>query len=106
MTLLGAISPGVSDVDFMLRIGLFNHFTVSGIFPTMAERHDIAQERWHHTIRLFKDFVRPILSTCRVFHHTPIQRQTEPGRMVCVGVRCRRCFASLRRHLPVGRGTE
>ena len=79
MTLLGAISPAVSDLDFMLRIGLFNHFTVSGIFPTMAERHEVARERWRHTIRLFKDFARPILSTCRVFHHTPIQRQTEPG---------------------------
>lgn len=79
MTLLGAISAGRSDLDFMLRIGLFNHFTVSGIFPTMEERQAAARERWRHAIGLFKNFVRPILSTCRVFHHTPIQRQNEAG---------------------------
>lgn len=82
MTLLGAISDGVSDLDFMLRIGLFGHFCVSGIFPTMAERHATACERWRHAIELYKTFVRPMLPTCRMFHHTPIQRQTEPGEWV------------------------
>ena len=28
---------------------------------------------------LYKSFVRPMLSTCRVFHHTPVQRHMEPG---------------------------
>ena len=79
MTLLGAIADGVSDLDFMLRIGLFGHFCVSGIFPTMAERHAAARARWQRAIDLYKTFVRPMLSTCRMFHHTPIQRQTEPG---------------------------
>lgn len=79
MTLLGAISRGTSDVDFMLRIGLFGHFCVSGIFPTMEERHAVACERWRHTIHLYKTFCRPILSTCRVFHHTPVLRHNEPG---------------------------
>ena len=77
--LLGAISDGVSDIDFMLRIGLFGHFTVSGIFPTMGEQQAVARERWVHAIDLYKTFVRPMLSTCRMFHHTPIQRQTEEG---------------------------
>ena len=79
MTLLGAISDGPADLDFLLRIGLFGHFCVSGIFPTMAERHTAARERWRHTIELYKTFVRPMLSTCRMFHHTPVQRQTERG---------------------------
>jgi hypothetical protein len=79
MALFGALDRGVSDIDFMLRIGLFNHFSVSGVFPRMAERNAAARERFRHTTHLFKDFVRPILSTCRVFHHTPIQRSTEPG---------------------------
>src|SRR4029453_13073244 len=61
MTLLGAISDGIADLDFMLRIGLFGHFCVSGIFPTMAERHHVARERWRHHIDLYKTFVRPML---------------------------------------------
>ena len=84
--LLGAISDGVSDIDFMLRIGLFGHFTVSGIFPTMQECHAEAPERWRHAINLYKTFVRPMLSTCRLFHHTPIQRQTEEGEWVVLEV--------------------
>ncbi len=79
MTLLGAISPGRADLDFNLRIGLFGHFCMSGIFPTVDEVHVAARDRWRHTIDLYKSFARPILPTCRVFHHTPIQRHTEPG---------------------------
>ena len=78
-TLLGAITDGVADIDFMLRIGLFGHFCVSGIFPTLGERQTAARERWRHTINLYKTFVRPMLSTSRLYHHTPIQRQTEAG---------------------------
>jgi alpha-galactosidase len=82
MTLLGAISDGVADLDFVLRIGLFGHFCVSGVFPTMNERQMQARERWRHTIDLYKRFVRPLLSTSRLYHHTPVQRQTEPGEWV------------------------
>ena len=82
MTLLGAISDGVADIDFMLRIGLFGHFCVSGVAPTMADRQESARQRWRHTIELYKSFVRPMLSTSRIFHHTPVQRQTEAGAWV------------------------
>ncbi|MHB1296316.1 MAG: alpha-galactosidase, partial [Anaerolineae bacterium] len=78
-TLLGAISDGLSDIDFMLRIGLFGHFCVSGIFPSMGERQTDAREHWRHTIQLYKDFCRPMLDTCKLYHHTPIQYQREPG---------------------------
>ena len=83
-TLLGAISDGLADIDFMLRIGLFGHFCVSGIFPTLDERQAAAREHWRHTIELYKTFVRPMLASCRLFHHTPIQRQTEPGEWVAL----------------------
>jgi len=79
MTLLGAISLGTADLDFMLRVGLFGHFCISGIFPSTEEVHQVARERWRHTIDRYKRFTRPSLSTCRVFHHTPIQRHNEPG---------------------------
>ena len=78
-TLLGAISDGVSDFNFMLRIGLFGHFCVNGIFPTLHERQSKAREHWRHTLDLYKSFVRPMLATSRLYNHTPIQRQTEAG---------------------------
>jgi alpha-galactosidase len=82
MPLIGGISDGVSDIDFMLRLGLFSHFSVSGIFPRMDQRQMVARERWQHTIGLYKRFVRPMLATCRMYHHTPVQRQPDPGEWV------------------------
>jgi hypothetical protein len=79
MTLLGAICfDGVADLDFMLRIGLFGHFCVSGIFPSPEEIHAPTLERWKHAVSLYKSFVRPMLSTSRIFHHTPVLRQGFP----------------------------
>jgi alpha-galactosidase len=98
MPLIGAISDGVADIDFMLRIGLFGHFTTSGIFPTMAERHRAARERWKHAIELYKSFVRPMLSSCRMYHHTPVQRQTDEGEWVvleCTSEDCSRGYAAV-----------
>lgn len=80
--LLGAISDGVADIDFMLRIGMFSHFAASGIFPNMDERHSLAREHWRHAIQLYKTFVRPIIANCRMFHHTPVQSQMEAGEWV------------------------
>ncbi len=79
MTLLGAISAGVSDLDFLLRIGLFGHFCMSGAFPSMDLRNQQGLSRWGHHTDLYKRFVRPMLDTCRVFHHTPFLRHYEPG---------------------------
>jgi alpha-galactosidase len=83
---VGAISDGVADVDFMLRIGLFSHLDVTGIYPTMAERQMVARERWLHTLHLYKTVARAILPTGRLFHHTPLQRQTELGDWVVLEV--------------------
>jgi alpha-galactosidase len=72
MTLPGAISPGVSDLDFMLRIGLFGHYCISGIYPSPEEIHAESIERWRHAIRIYKEFVRPFLHESRIYHHTPL----------------------------------
>ncbi|MHB0859632.1 MAG: alpha-galactosidase [Anaerolineae bacterium] len=96
--LLGAISDGIADIDFMLRIGLFSHFCVSGIFPSMDERQATARERWRHAIQLYKDFCRPILSTSTMFHHTPIQYQREPGDWIvleCAAEDASRAYAAV-----------
>lgn len=77
-TLVGS-SAGVADMDFLVRIGMFGHFDFGGIFPSVKESNPSTWERWRHGIALYKAFCRPMLPTSRMFHHTPIQRQTEPG---------------------------
>lgn len=79
---MGTHSEGVSDIDFLIRVGMFGHFIISGIFPTLNERNTTTWDRWRHGIDLYKNFCRPLLSTSRMFHHTPIQRQTEPGEWI------------------------
>ena len=78
-TFMGAISYGVSDLDFQLRISLFNHPVVSGVFSSMAMKNDWALARWQHHLDLYKRFARPMLDTARVFHHTPLLRHDQPG---------------------------
>jgi alpha-galactosidase len=72
MTLVGAISfDGVADLDFMLRIGLFGKLCVSGVYPSVDEIHQPTLARWQHAVRLYQDWVRPMLGHCRLYHHTP-----------------------------------
>jgi len=79
MPILGAVSPGVADVDFMLRPGLFGHFCACGSFPSPREIHKESLPRWRHAIDLYKTFVRPWLHSSRLYHHTPILRENTPG---------------------------
>jgi alpha-galactosidase len=97
-TLGGAISDGVADLDFQLRVSVFGHFCASGIFPAVDQQHARARERWRHAIELYKTFVRPMLATSRLYHHTPIQRQREAGSWVvleCAGPDRGRAFAGI-----------
>lgn len=73
---------GVSDMDFLIRISLFGHFDFGGIFPTVEDRNPATWDRWRHGIDVYKEFCRPMLPTSRMFHHTPIQRQSEPGEWI------------------------
>jgi alpha-galactosidase len=78
-SVVGGISEGVSDVAFLVHSCLFGHFNVSGVTPTVAEANQAALSKWQRGIQLYKDFCRPVLDSCRLYHHTPIQRQTEAG---------------------------
>lgn len=73
MPLVGSINMRTADIDFVIRTGLFGHFTVSGAFPNVPRANAPALGRWKHGIELYKQEIRPLLPNCRVFHHTPIQ---------------------------------
>ena len=67
-----------ADLDFQLRVPLFGHWSISGVSPSIKEINSSVKERITHHIKLYKDFIRPMLSTCRVFHHTPVLKGLEP----------------------------
>ena len=79
MPLVGSINMRVADIDFVIRTGLFGHFTASGVFPNLGRVNPPTLARWKHAIEIYKTHVRPMLPTCRVFHHTPVQDYRQRG---------------------------
>ncbi len=86
MTLLGAISDGMVDLDFLLRIGMFGRFCLSGIFPSVEAIHKGSLSQWKHAVDLYKEHIRPILSSSRIFHHTPKQTLNQSGDWVILEI--------------------
>ncbi len=82
MPLIGAINMRPADTDFVVRVGMLGHFTASGVFPVVEKSNQYGLERWKHGIDLYKKEIRPMLSSCRVYHHTPLQDYTEKGEWV------------------------
>jgi alpha-galactosidase len=70
------------DLDFRLRVQLFGHYCLSSLAPTADELPPAAKARVRHAIDLYKRFVRPMLSTCRVYHHTPVLPNDQAGEWV------------------------
>ena len=67
-----------ADLDFQLRSCLFGHLTLTGIYPGPGEGNPEHVGRIRHAVSLYKEFIRPFLATCRVYHHTPLIRGREP----------------------------
>lgn len=65
------------DLDFQVRLPLFGHPLYKASAPTLSELNPLTRGRIIHHIRLYKEFIRPLLATARVFHHTPILPMTE-----------------------------
>jgi alpha-galactosidase len=64
------------DLDFQARLPLFGHALFKAAAPTLDELNPLTRERVAHHIRLYQEFIRPFLSTARVFHHTPVLPMT------------------------------
>lgn len=60
------------DVDFQFRAPLFGHPVMIGIAPSIAEFNPGHRHRLRHAIDLYQRISRPMLPTCRVYHHTPV----------------------------------
>lgn len=82
MPLVGSINMRTADLDFVIRTGMLGHFTVSGAFPRVDRINPAGMARWRHGIELYKTSIRPWLSGCRVYHHTPLQDFRQRGQWV------------------------
>ena len=80
-----AYFPGVftnahtrSDLDTQMRRSMFGVFLVSGLCPDREHYHPQLIASARHHIEIYTSFIRPFLSSCRVYHHTPVLLGREP----------------------------
>ena len=68
----GTILKEVDDFEWALRVPLFGQYCVSGLEDGWRNpgSREYASVRRHLTI--YKEFLRPYVRSCRVFHHTPV----------------------------------
>ena len=59
------------SLDFHMRNAMFGHLTMNVFSPASAEWNDQQLEFIRHSITLYKEVARPLIPTCRVYHHTP-----------------------------------
>ncbi len=67
---------GFTNMDTLLR-GIYmlgnTPMIFNGILPrTVEELTPSMREKFIHNNRIYKNFIRPLLSTCKVFHHVPV----------------------------------
>lgn len=67
------------SLDLQMRMAVLTHFGISGLYPRAEEANPVQVERVKHHIDIYKNFLRPFMYDCRVYHHTPVLHGTEPG---------------------------
>jgi len=96
------------DLDFQLREPLFCQPLYKGAAPSLDELNPVARERIAHHIQLYKEFMRPILPTARMYHHTPVLPMTDLNGwcvLEMVAQDCSRGYVGLFRLNAVGTDT-
>ncbi len=71
----GAHSPnGSGPLDTHLRctFTLSTPWVLGGVAPSVEELSPDRKERYRRYTAIYKTFIRPLLATCKVYHHAPV----------------------------------
>jgi alpha-galactosidase len=85
LSYVGFMSPEnyrYGDTDFRFRGQMFGHLCLGGIVPAHSIIGPEYQSRVRHHVSLYKSYIRPVLPTVKVYHHTPLVPNTEPGEWI------------------------
>lgn len=66
---MGCHSHG--SFDLQMRNCMLGHISLNVIAPPNAEINSEQMEFVRHSVKLYKDFIRPFLGEAKIFHHTP-----------------------------------
>ncbi len=59
------------SLDAQMRNTMLTHMSLNVIAPAAATVNTEQMEFVRHSVSVYKDFIRPFLPTCNIFHHTP-----------------------------------
>lgn len=59
------------SLDAQMRNTMLGHMTLNVIAPATSDLNPEQLDFVRHSVELYKTFIRPILPTCKVYHHTP-----------------------------------
>jgi len=74
----GQAGHSAAELDFQLRLLMFVRPTLGFFHPLGTDWNPLVLERTRHYVSLYKDFIRPFMSTGRIYHHTPSLAGPEP----------------------------
>ncbi len=75
---MGQSGQRTAELDFQFRLQLFVHPSLNWFHLKDAAPNKVQQARIRNAVRIYKDFVRPIHPTSRIYHHTPVAKGFEP----------------------------
>ncbi|MBV9037717.1 MAG: alpha-galactosidase, partial [Acidobacteriaceae bacterium] len=67
-----------AEFDFQSRLLLFMLPKFGFLYPVGAKPNPLFMRKIKHWIGLYKNFVRPYISTSRIYHHTPVVSGFDP----------------------------
>ena len=68
----GTILRDTSDLELALRVPLFGQYCISGLKEEWLDSSNSECQMIERHIDIYKNFLRPFVRDCRVFHHTPV----------------------------------
>ena len=72
------------DPFFLARTTIFGHIETTDIADDHFRMNTVAKRAWLKAIDLYKNEIRPIIDTCNVYHHTPLEDYTERGKWLVI----------------------
>jgi alpha-galactosidase len=75
----GQSGQTAADFDFQSRLLLFVEPKAGFLYPLSAQPNPVFMARARHWVDLYKHFVRPFVSTSRIYHHTPEVSGLDPS---------------------------
>ena len=75
---MGQSGQRTAELDFQFRLQLFVHPSLNWFHLKEANPNPVQLARIRNAVRIYKEIVRPIHTTSRIYHHTPVAKGFEP----------------------------